>query len=95
MMTMKAFIRNGRIETDLPLNLPDGTTLTIELPDAADIEPGWDTSPEGIAAWIERDKAAVPPVFDQAEFDEAMAWLKVCDRIATEKRNREVDGMFP
>ena len=95
MSAIRAIVRNGRLETDEPINLPDGTEFTIELPDSADVEPGWDVSPEGIAAWIERDKADVPPIFEAAKFDEAMAWLKESDRLALEKLNRKADGMFP
>ena len=95
MITMKAVVRNGRIETDLPLNLPDGTEFTIELPDSADVEPGWDTSPEGIAAWIARTDALPSLNMTARESAEAEAWLKECDRIAVEKLNREVDEMFP
>ena len=33
MTTIKATIRNGRIEPDEPLNLPEGSHLLISLPD--------------------------------------------------------------
>jgi hypothetical protein len=36
MTTIKATIRNGRIEVDEPLDLPDGTVLQIPLPDHAE-----------------------------------------------------------
>jgi hypothetical protein len=32
MTTIKAVVRNGRIEVDEPLDLPDGTVLRIPLP---------------------------------------------------------------
>ena len=34
MTTIKATVRNGRIEVDEPLDLPDGTVLQIPVPDA-------------------------------------------------------------
>ncbi len=95
MNAIKAIVRNGRIETDEPLDLPDGTELSIQLPDSEDVEPDWDTSPEAIAAWIERDKATVPPHFDSAKWDAAMGWLKECDQRSLEKLNREAGEMFP
>ena len=73
MITMKAVVRNGRIETDIPLNLPDGTEFTIELPDSADVEPGWDTSPEGIAAWIARTDELPPLTVTAQEWADAEA----------------------
>lgn len=36
MSTIKATFRNGRIEPDEPLDLPDGTELQITLPDDGD-----------------------------------------------------------
>lgn len=81
MNAIRAVVRGGRIETDEPLDLPDGTELRIPLPAPVDdVEEGWDTSPEAIAAWIERDKAAEPPNFDLAEWEAAMKWLKERER---------------
>ena len=41
---------------ETPINLPDDTELLIPLPEGAGpppgSEPGWDNSPEGIAAWL-------------------------------------------
>ncbi|MGL6074427.1 MAG: hypothetical protein ACRC8S_09735 [Fimbriiglobus sp.] len=53
MNTIKAFVRNGRIETEEPLNLPDMTELMIQFPDANASESDWDTSPEAIAVRLE------------------------------------------
>lgn len=36
MITIKAVVRNGRIEVDEPLDLPDGTVLQIPVPDDSD-----------------------------------------------------------
>ena len=33
MSTIKAIVRNGRLEIETPINLPDGTELTIPIPD--------------------------------------------------------------
>jgi hypothetical protein len=57
-MTMiKAIIRNGRIEVDHPLDLPDGTELTIAIPDPPKTlgirDEDWSDTAEAIAAWIE------------------------------------------
>ena len=52
MSILKATVRNGRIETDGPIDLPDGTELRIPLPDSALDDDEWDNTPEGIAAWL-------------------------------------------
>ncbi len=36
MTSIKAVVRNGRIEIDKPINLPDGTQLTISIPDPSE-----------------------------------------------------------
>ena len=47
-------VRNGRIETEQPLNLPDGTELLILRPEGTpdDSDDGWDNTPDGIAEWL-------------------------------------------
>jgi hypothetical protein len=72
MSTIKAVVRNGRIETEGPLDLPDGTELLIPIPDrAGDEEPGWDNSPEGIAAWLAWSESLEPLIFTE---EEKAAW---------------------
>jgi hypothetical protein len=56
MTTIKAIVRNGRIEVDKPIDLPDGTELTIPLPGTPQTlgmrEEDWSDAPEAIEAWI-------------------------------------------
>ncbi|MGL6072573.1 MAG: hypothetical protein ACRC8S_00295 [Fimbriiglobus sp.] len=94
MSAIKAIVRNGRIETEEPINLPDGTELRISIPGVEDIESDWDTSPEGIEAWIARTEAIPPLAMTEQEWAVTEAWLKECDRKATEKLHRDLDGMF-
>ncbi len=53
MDAIKAVVRNGRIETDGPLGLPDGTELLIICPNGIDEDNALDDSPEGIKAWLQ------------------------------------------
>ena len=77
MGAIKAMIRNGRIEPDVPLDLPDGTAVTVLPVDAADdmgdFEDGWDNSPEGIAAWLRWYDSLEPLIFTAEERD---AWKR-------------------
>ena len=66
-MTMiKATIRNGRIEHQERVPLPDGTEFMIPLPNGKlkDVMPGeedWEDTPEAIEKWI-ADFQAIPPL---------------------------------
>jgi hypothetical protein len=95
MDTIKAVIRNGRIETDVPLDLPEGTELLIPIPDlSGDVERDWDNSPEGIAAWLDWADSIQPLVRTEQEAAEAEAWLKKCDQYAALKLCEDVEGLF-
>lgn len=48
MTTIKAVVRNGRIELDEPLDLPDGTVLQIRVPDEVGKDSDAPMSPEEI-----------------------------------------------
>jgi hypothetical protein len=72
--TIKGIVRNGRIEVDQPLNLPDGTELTIPIPSAAVSRNGSDErsdTHEEIEAWIRWYDSLEPIVLTA---DERAAW---------------------
>ncbi len=67
-MTIKAIVRGGRLETEQPIDLPDGTEVRIALlGGASEDEDGWDNSPEGIAAWLAWADSLEPLIFTEAE----------------------------
>ena len=95
MNTIKATVKGGRLEVDEPINLPDGTELDIPLPDEGeDIEPGWDNSPAGIAAWLKWYDSLEPLTLTETEEAEAEAWMKQCDTVAANKGSKDGEGMF-
>jgi hypothetical protein len=95
MSSIKAIVRDGRIETEEPLDLPEGTELLIPIPDRpGDDEPAWDNSPEGIAAWLARADSLEPLIRSEREESEAEDWLKRCDRRAARKLEDDVEGLF-
>jgi hypothetical protein len=64
MRTITATVRNGRVETDDPIELPEGTRLLVVPADApeahADEEHDWDDTPDGVAAWVAQLHALEP-----------------------------------
>lgn len=77
MTVIKGVVRNGRIETNEPLDLPEGTELLIPLPTRLADDDGWDNSPEGIAAWLKWYASLEPLIFTD---EEKAAWE--ADRVA-------------
>ena len=67
MSAIKAMVRNGRIETDRPLDLPDGTELLVLRPQSE--EDDWDNTPEGINAWLKWYDSLQPLVFTDGELE--------------------------
>ena len=59
MDAIKAVVRNGRIETDTPLDLPDGTELMVICMNAKDDTP-CDESPEAADAWLKWHDSVQP-----------------------------------
>lgn len=69
MDAIKAKVKNGRVETEQPLDFPDGTNLLI-LPadsDIPDVERDWDDSPEGIQRWLDWYDSLQPLIFTDEE----------------------------
>lgn len=88
MDAIKAMVRNGRIETERPLNFPEGTELEVRRfhaasdgDDDANLTPDdWDNSPEGIQEWLESHdslhKSPSPSLFTPEEFKNWQIALK-------------------
>jgi hypothetical protein len=81
MTTIQAVVRNGRIEVDEPVDLPDGTVLQIHLLDGAtDDQPMSPEEIERVLASMDR----MEPL--QMTDDELAAWE--ADREARKEREK-------
>lgn len=78
MTTIKAPVKDGRLEVEEPIDLPDGTELLIPLPNVPNQtdETGWDNSPEGIADWLKWYDSLEPLTITVAEEADTEAKLK-------------------
>jgi len=102
MTTIKAIIRNGRIEIDEPLDLPDGTELTIPIP-VLPAPPGvrdedWSDTPEAIEAWIRWYDSLEPLEFAPAEraaWEAARREQKEHELAQWEQRSQHLEEHFP
>jgi hypothetical protein len=75
--TIKATVRNGRIEVETPLDLPDGTELLIPISHPSESlglrDEDWSDTPEAIEEWIRWYDSLEPLEFNP---EERSAWEK-------------------
>ena len=71
MNAIRASVRKGRVETERPLDFPDGTEVLIVRSNANDNEEDRDNTPEAIAAWLKWYDSLQPLILTT---DERIAW---------------------
>jgi hypothetical protein len=102
MTTIKAIIRNGRIEVDGPIDLPDGTELTIPIPvppttPSPSDEDGSDP-PEVIENWIRWYDSLEPVAFtpeERAAWDAAHREQKQFELAQWQLQSQRLEELFP
>lgn len=102
MTTIKAIVRNGRIEVDKPIDLPDGTELTIAIPEGRTTlgirDDEWSDTPEAIESWIRWYDSLEPLEFTPAEraaWKAALQEQKQHELAQWEERSRSLEEHFP
>jgi hypothetical protein len=93
-MTIQAIVRNGQLELEGPLDLPDGTVVTIPVPDSVAEETD---SPEEIERWIRWYDALEPLKFtdeDQARWDAIRKEDKEWELSQWEARSNMLENLF-
>jgi hypothetical protein len=76
----RGVIQQGQVEVKEPINLPDGTEVSLAISEPvrseADSDELWEPSPAEVANWLAWYEALEPLVITAAEEAEAEAWLK-------------------
>ncbi|HWE01451.1 MAG TPA: hypothetical protein VG326_03500 [Tepidisphaeraceae bacterium] len=68
MDAIRAIVRNGRIETMVPLKFPEGTELlVVRSADAEVANENYDNTPEAITAWLKWYDSLEPLIFTAEE----------------------------
>jgi hypothetical protein len=94
----RGVIQHGRVEVAEPINLPDGTevSLAISEPVATEIdrdEP-WDHTAEGVADWLRWYDALQPLVMTAREEADAEAWMRQVNARGTAELIQSTAGLF-
>jgi hypothetical protein len=91
MTTITAIVRNGKLETAEPIDLPDGTELAVPVPNGKHaMAEEWDTSPAGIAAWL-KWSASLEPLLGWQDIEEHS---RRSDQHEAAMQNRDVEELF-
>ena len=101
MTTIKAVVRNGRIEVHDPIDLPDGTELTIPIPGPGQPrqvrEEEVPDSPDVIEEWIRWYDALEPLEFtpeERAAWDAARREQREFELSQWKSRSRRIEERF-
>lgn len=96
LLRCKVTVRDGRLVTDEPIDLPEGTEglVTFRTKSADDTVDPEDNSPEGIARWLKWLESLQPLKITPEEEAEAEAWLKKCGEYGRLKLEREAKELF-
>jgi hypothetical protein len=102
MITIRGIIRNGRIEVKDPIDLPEGTELTIPIPEPPTTlgvrDEEWLDTPEAIESWIRWYDSQEPLEFtpvERAAREAARQEQKAFEIAQWEKRSKVNEGQFP
>jgi hypothetical protein len=99
MNAIRATVRNGRIETDAPIDLPEGSRLLV-VPEA-DVRAGEDDiqadTPAAVAKWLAWYDTLEPLIFTEEErraWDEDRAAQKAWERERFDERAEKLRRMW-
>ncbi len=71
MTTIKATVKGGRLELDVPADWPDGTEVILQPVVSRDrpgiAEEDWEDTPEAIAEWLQWYNSLEPLIFTDEE----------------------------
>ena len=102
MTTIKAIVRDGKIELDEPIDLPDGTELFIPLQGSAKTlgirDEAWIDTPEAAEAWIRWYDSLEPLEFtpeERRKLEAIRRQDKEWELAQWENRSQRTEGLFP
>ena len=75
----RGVIQHGRVEVEDPINLPDGTEVSLAISESEseiNSDEQWDHTPEGVADWLRWYDALQPFVMTAREEADAEAWMR-------------------
>jgi hypothetical protein len=106
MTAIKAIVKGGRLELDVPADWPEGTEVEIHpvgqagknadrptTPEEEVGEEGWSNTPEAIPDWLRWYDSLEPLTLTPEEEADAEAWLRKAGDYATAKMDKDVEDL--
>lgn len=91
-------IHHGRVEIEEPIDLPDGTKVSLAISELreteVDSDDSWDHSPAGIADWLSWYDSLQPLVITKREEAEAEDWLRQINSHGAANLSSSTLGLF-
>ncbi len=79
-IVIRGVIQHGQVEVEQPVNLPDGTHVSLAIsesvPSEFNSDEAWDNSPAGIADWLQWYDGLEPLLMSAREEADTEAWLR-------------------
>ena len=91
-LLLRGVIRNGRVEVDEPIDLPDGTGVVV-APDASEREDG-PVPPDEIARVLAAMQRLLPLDIPDATGADLAAWERKLNRHGIEHADAGTEGVF-
>jgi hypothetical protein len=92
MNSIKATVKGGRLETEVPADWPDGTEVLVQPilaeENNGDREEDWLNTPEAIADWLKWYDSLEPLSLTPEEEADAEAWMKKVNEYSIAKMNK-------
>lgn len=99
MSTIKATVKDRRLELEVPADWPDGTEVEIhpvgsEKSEEKPFDEEWSNSPEAIAAWLKWYDSLEPLILTPEEEADAEAWLRKANDYSLARLDKSVEDLF-
>jgi hypothetical protein len=79
MIRTNGVIQHGRVELKEPINLPDGTEVSLAILESRseiNSDEAWDHTPAGVADWLKWYDSLQPLMMTPQEEADAQSWLQ-------------------
>jgi hypothetical protein len=98
MNAIKATVKGGRLEVQVPPDWPDGTEVLLQPVSCENgvgiREEDWSNTPEAIADWLKWYDSLEPLIFTPEEEADMAAWRQKVKEYTIANMHKHIEGLF-